>query len=209
MRLRFKANAVPEMRESEYIIFEPEKNKGSWKEVFGNNKPIHLEIGAGRGDYIVEIASRNPEINFLALEMNTNAFVVACRKIEEKQLKNVYGIVAKAEDLEDIFEKNEISKIYLNFSTPWPKRRHHKRRLSHENFLNIYRKICKDNFEIDLKTDNEDFFDDSLNYFRNFGFKILQVDRNLAEETSIVSEYERKFRNRNMPIYFSSVFLEK
>ena len=134
--------------------------------------------------------------------MNTNAFVSACEKIEEEELTNVFGIVGKAEELLDMFEDNEISKIYLNFSTPWPKKRHNKRRLSHENFLKLYEKICKPEAELELKTDNEEFFDASLLYMEDFDIKILEVDRNLSEENSIVTEYERKFRNKNMPIYY-------
>lgn len=201
MRLRHKANAIPHMKESPYIIFEPENHKGLWKELFKNNNEIELEIGAGKGDFIVDKAINNPEINFLALEMNTNAFVSACKKIEENELKNVYGIVGKAEDLIEMFGENEISKIYLNFSTPWPKKRHNKRRLSHENFLKLYQVICKTGAEIELKTDNEEFFDASISYMEDFGIEILMVDRDLAEENSIVTEYERKFRNRNMPIF--------
>lgn len=202
MRLRHKANAIPTMQESKYIIFDPENHKGKWKELFGNDKPIALEIGAGRGDFIVGKASSNPDYNYLALEMNTNAFVVACRKIENQELTNVYGIVGKAENLIDMFEENELAKVYLNFSTPWPKTRHHKRRLSHANFLKLYEKICKTKGEIELKTDNQAFFDDSIAYMEEFGMEVNEIDRDLDESKSIVSEYERKFRNKNMPIYY-------
>lgn len=202
MRLRHKPNAIPTMMESSYIIFDPENHKGSWKDLFKNNNPIELEIGAGKGDFIVNKAMSNPWINYLALEMNTNAFVSACRKIEENELSNVYGIVGKAEELMDMFDENEISKIYLNFSTPWPKKRHNKRRLSHKNFLKLYQVICESGAEIELKTDNEDFFEGSLTYMEDFGMEIIKVDRDLDEENSIVTEYERKFRDRNMPIFY-------
>lgn len=202
MRLRHKPHAIPKMQESDYIIFEAKDHKGKWQEIFKNENEIELEIGAGKGDFIVNKAERNPDINYLALEMNTNAFVSACEKIEEEELTNVFGIVGKAEELLDMFEDNEISKIYLNFSTPWPKKRHNKRRLSHENFLKLYEKICKPEAELELKTDNEEFFDASLLYMEDFDMKILEVDRNLSEENSIVTEYERKFRNKNMPIFY-------
>lgn len=201
MRLRHKAHAIPHMKESPYIIFDSENNKGSWKELFKNKNEIELEIGAGKGDFIVNKAMKETDKNFLALEMNTNAFVSTCKKIEENELKNVYGIVGKAEDLLEMFDEEELSKIYLNFSTPWPKKRHNKRRLSHENFLKLYQVICKPGAEIELKTDNEEFFDDSLSYMKDFGMEIIEVDRDLAEENSIVSEYERKFRDRDMPIF--------
>lgn len=202
MRLRHKPHAIPKMQESDYIIFEAKDHKGKWQEIFKNENEIELEIGAGKGDFIVNKAERNPDINYLALEMNTNAFVSACEKIEEEELTNVFGIVGKAEELLDMFEDNEISKIYLNFSTPWPKKRHNKRRLSHENFLKLYEKICKPEAELELKTDNEEFFDASLLYMEDFDMKILEVDRNLSEKNSIVTEYERKFRNKNMPIFY-------
>lgn len=202
MRLRHKPHAIPKMQESDYIIFEAKDHKGKWQEIFKNENEIELEIGAGKGDFIVNKAERNPDVNYLALEMNTNAFVSACEKIEEEELTNVFGIVGKAEELLDMFEDNEISKIYLNFSTPWPKKRHNKRRLSHENFLKLYEKICKPEAELELKTDNEEFFDASLLYMEDFDMKILEVDRNLSEDDSIVTEYERKFRNKNMPIFY-------
>ena len=101
-----------------------------------------------------------------------------------------------------MFDENEISKIYLNFSTPWPKKRHNKRRLSHENFLKLYDKICKSGAELELKTDNEEFFEDSLVYMKDFGMEIIEVDSNLSENNSIVTEYERKFRDKNMPIFY-------
>lgn len=201
MRLRHKVNAIPYMKESQYIIFNPKNHRGSWRDLFNNDNEIELEIGAGKGDFIVSKAINEPKKNFLALEMNTNAFVTACKKIEENELVNVYGIVGKAEELLDMFKENEISKIYLNFSTPWPKKRHNKRRLSHENFLKLYQVICKHGAEIELKTDNEVFFDASLAYMEDFGMQITKVNRDLDEENSIVTEYERKFRNRNMPIF--------
>ncbi len=202
MRLRHKANAIPEMKENKKIYFDASVNKGKWKEIFGNNNPIHLEIGAGKGDFITQMANSNKDINYIALEMNTNAFVVASRKMLDEDMKNVRGIIGNAENLEEFFEMGEIDKIYLNFSTPWPKKRHHKRRLSHKRFLDRYKKIISDGAEIELKTDNEDFFDASYLYFEDFGMEIEEVDRDLDINKSVVTEYETKFRNRDMPIYF-------
>lgn len=202
MRLRFKPNAIPEMEKNKYIYFDGSENKGRWQEIFGNNNPIHLEIGAGMGDFITQKALLNPEINYIALEMNTNAFVVASRKILDEEIENVRGLIANAENLEEIFEKGEIDKIYLNFSTPWPKTRHHKRRLSHKRFLDRYTNIVKDKANLELKTDNEEFFDASLEYFSDYNMDIKEVNRNLYVEESIVTEYESKFRNKEMPIFF-------
>ncbi len=135
--------------------------------------------------------------------MNTNAFVVASRKIEEEGLINVIGLIDHAEDLADIFAENEIDQIYINFSTPWPKTKHHKRRLSHKNFLELYEKIIKPGAIIEQKTDDRPFFDDSLIYFEESGLELLESDYNLAEEDSIVTEYERKWRDRDMPIHYA------
>ena len=162
MRLRFKEKAIPEMKENPLIYFDGKENKGKWKEIFGNDNEIYLEIGSGRGDFLIEIAKDNPAINFIGLEVNTNAFVVASRKIKENELTNVRGLIADAENLEEIFENEEISRIYLNFSTPWPKRRHHKRRLSHERFLNRYKNIIKDKAVLALKTDNKELYEASV-----------------------------------------------
>ena len=200
MRLRHKANAIPEMKENKKIYFDASVNKGKWKEIFGNNNPIHLEIG--KGDFITQMANSNKDINYIALEMNTNAFVVASRKMLDEEMKNVRAIIGNAENLEDFFEKGEVDKIYLNFSTPWPKKRHHKRRLSYKRFLDRYKQIISDGAELELKTDNEDFFDASCAYFVDFGMDIEKVDRDLDINESVVTEYEAKFRKREMPIYF-------
>lgn len=204
MRLRHKPNAIPEMRENNKIYFEASVNRGKWKEIFGNDNPIHLEIGAGKGDFVTQMANLHKDINYIALEMNTNAFVVASRKILDEDIKNVRGLIGNAENLEEFFDKGEIDKIYLNFSTPWPKKRHHKRRLSHKRLLDRYKKIISDGADLELKTDNEDFFDASCLYFEDFGMEIEEVDRDLDINKSVVTEYEAKFRKRDMPIYFVS-----
>lgn len=206
MRLRYKKNAIPEMKENPMIIFEPEKYKGKWQELFANENPIELEIGAGKGDFITELAKRNTDKNFLALEMNTNAFVATSRKIIENELTNVRGIVGNAENLEDMFDKGEISKIYINFSTPWPKKRHHKRRLSHKRFLDRYKNIIKEGAILEMKTDNRDFFEDSLEYFEENNLEILEKNFDLSlEDSQIISEYERKWRERNIKICYAKV----
>jgi len=202
MRLRFKPNAIPEMKENDKIFFYPRDMKAKWAGVFNNENPIHLEIGAGKGDFIVEMAKRNPGINFIALEMNTNAFVIASRKIEEEKLENVIGLVDYGEKLTEAFGENEIDHIYINFSTPWPKTKHHKRRLSHPRFLERYKIIMKDGGIVEQKTDDRDFFIDSLKYYEKFGMEILCKDYDLLEEGSIVTEYEKKWRDRNKSIYY-------
>jgi len=203
MRLRYKPNAIPEMKENDRIFFYPRDMKGKWQEVFDNDNPIHLEIGAGKGDFIIEKAKSHPDINFIALEMNTNAFVIASRKIKEEELKNVIGLIDYGEELTEAFGEDEIDHIYINFSTPWPKTKHHKRRLSHPRFLERYQKIIKNEGIIEQKTDDLDFFKDSLKYYEDFGLEILESNYNLPEEKSIVTEYERKWRERKKPISYA------
>ena len=203
MRLRYKPNAIPEMKENDRIFFYPRDMKEKWQEVFDNDNPIHLEIGAGKGDFIIEKAKSHPDINFIALEMNTNAFVIASRKIKEEELKNVIGLIDYGEELTEAFCEDEIDHIYINFSTPWPKTKHHKRRLSHPRFLERYQKIIKNEGIIEQKTDDLDFFKDSLKYYEDFGLEILESNYNLPEEKSIVTEYERKWRERKKPIYYA------
>lgn len=203
MRLRYKPNAIPEMKENDRIFFYPRDMKEKWQEVFDNDNPIHLEIGAGKGDFIIEKAKSHPDINFIALEMNTNAFVIASRKIKEEELKNVIGLIDYGEELTEAFGKDEIDHIYINFSTPWPKTKHHKRRLSHPRFLERYQKIIKNEGIIEQKTDDLDFFKDSLKYYEDFGLEILESNYDLPEEESIVTEYERKWRERKKPIYYA------
>lgn len=203
MRLRYKPNAIPEMKENDRIFFYPRDMKEKWQEVFDNDNPIHLEIGAGKGDFIIEKAKSHPDINFIALEMNTNAFVIASRKIKEEELKNVIGLIDYGEELTEAFGEDEIDHIYINFSTPWPKTKHHKRRLSHPRFLERYQKIIKNKGIIEQKTDDLDFFKDSLKYYEDFGLEILESNYNLPEEKSIVTEYERKWRERKKPIYYA------
>ena len=203
MRLRYKPNAIPEMKENDRIFFYPRDMKGKWQEVFDNDNPIHLEIGAGKGDFIIEKAKSHPDINFIALEMNTNAFVIASRKIKEEELKNVIGLIDYGEELTEAFGEDEIDHIYINFSTPWPKTKHHKRRLSHPRFLERYQKIIKNEGKREQKTDDLDFFKDSLKYYEDFGLEILESNYNLPEEKSIVTEYERKWRERKKPIYYA------
>jgi len=203
MRLRYKPNAIPEMKENDRIFFYPRDMKEKWQEVFDNDNPIHLEIGAGKGDFIIEKAKSHPDINFIALEMNTNAFVIASRKIKEEELKNVIGLIDYGEELTEAFGEDEIDHIYINFSTPWPKTKHHKRRLSHPRFLERYQKIIKNEGIIEQKTDDLDFFKDSLKYYEDFGLEILESNYDLPEEESIVTEYERKWRERKKPIYYA------
>lgn len=212
MRLRFKPFAIPELQEKEIVYFDPKENKGKWNEIFENTNPIHLEIGAGRGLFTKTLAEKNPNINYVAVEMDANILVYAVRLYEQNELTNIRVIRGFAEYLGDNFSKNEISKVYINFPNPWPKRKQHKRRLTHPRQLKIYKNIMKNGSIIEFKTDDKPFFIDSLKYFENEGFEIIYktFDLRLEEkEDNIVTEYEAKWRSQNIPINYLKARLIK
>ncbi len=205
MRLRKKWWAIPEMMEDSRVVFNPEEYRGNWDEYFKNNNPIHLEIGPGKGDFVLEMARRNPSINYIIIERETNALGYAMRKIRETEVKNIAAIPYEAEMILNYIGEGEVEEIYINFCNPWPKNRQHKRRLTHLVFLKKYRQILKEDSKIFLKTDDLDFFKDSLEYFKRGGFETLDYTFNMKLEDypdSIVTEYERKWRSKNIPICY-------
>lgn len=205
MRMRFKPHAIPELEENELIFFTPTELKGKWNEKFNNNNPVHLEIGAGFGKFILTKAERNPDINYVAMEMDERVLVTTAKSFVDSGLNNILGIRNKAELLSSFFEKNEVSKIYLNFSNPWPKRSQHKRRLTHPQLLNVYKKILKVGSEIVFKTDQRGFFDDSIKYFERNGFELLDISYDLGVddiEDHIITEYEAKWRANGDRIHY-------
>ena len=205
MRLRKKHWAIPEMEKNPYVFFNGEDYKGKWKEEFGNDNEIHIEIGAGKGAFIQELSKRNPDINYVIVEMESNAFVYACRKILEDELENVRALPINAETLTEYFDQDEVSRIYINFCNPWPKPRHHKRRLTHPRLLSVYRKILKKNSRIYMKTDDQDLFEATLEYTSENGYEIIEANKDMKLEDypeNIVTEYERKWRSQNIPICY-------
>lgn len=205
MRLRKKHFAIPEMRENPYVIFDPEHLKGKWSEEFKNDNDIYLELGAGKGQFIKELATRTPKINYIIIDRESNAFVYATRKIREEELSNVRCIPYDVDNIAEIVGEGEIKGIYINFCNPWPKERHKKRRLTHPRLLKIYKKLLQPGGKIYFKTDDNDLFEDSLKYFEVEGFEIIKSDFNMKPSDypdNIVTEYEHKFRTLNMPIHY-------
>lgn len=210
MRLRYKAWAIPELEENELIYLAPTENKGKWHEIFGNNNEIELEIGGGYGKFALEKAKRNPNKNFVTLEMDSNVFVYAARDFKESGLENIRGVRALAQNSVNYFEQDEISKIYINFCNPWPKKKQNKRRLTHPRFLNMYKYYLKKGGEIEFKTDDREFFEDSLEYFKASGYEIIEYSFDLKEDEkpdNIITEYEKKWRMQNVPINYCLVKL--
>lgn len=211
MRLRKKWWARPEMEKSPLVITEPTQYSGKWSEVFGNSNDIHLELGCGRGDFIIKVASQNPNKNYIAIDLKDEVLVYVLRKVQEAELENIRIIPLQIAFIEDVFSENEISRIYINFCNPWPKDRHNKRRLTHTKFLTKYKKFIKPNTEIWFKTDNVDLFDASIEYFKDNGFKIEYYTYDLHNSDfheNIVTEYESKFVSLGMKIMFLKAVLK-
>ncbi len=200
MRLKHVKGAEKKVEESPYVI--KDIKKGEFNKYFKNNNPIHLEIGMGKGDFIIEKAKQNPNINFIGLEKQASVLIRALEKQEVLKLENLYFLNKDAKDINEIFEK-EIDTLYLNFSDPWPKERHAKRRLTSDVFLEKYETIFKDIKHIEMKTDNKCLFEYSIKTLTNNNYKIIDIRLNLHEDDidNIETEYERKFSSKGFPIY--------
>lgn len=203
MRLRNVKGAKEIIDNSSYIIKNPIDYKGDYQKIFENNNPIHIEIGMGKGDFIIENAKKYPNINFIGIEKFDSVIVRAVQKLENEEIPNLKLIKIDANEIDDVFDK-EISVIYLNFSDPWPKARHAKRRLSSEIFLNKYDSVFIYKKRIIMKTDNRKLFEYSIKSFTDYGYKIEDISLNLYEDdikNNIPTEYETRFHNRGCLIY--------
>lgn len=203
MRLRNVKGAKEIIDNSPYIIKNPNDYRGNYQKSFENNNPIHIEIGMGKGDFIIENAKKYPNINFIGIEKFDSVIVRAVQKLENEEIPNLKLIKIDANEIDDVFDK-EISVIYLNFSDPWPKARHAKRRLSSEIFLNKYDYVFIDKKRIIMKTDNRKLFEYSIKSFTDYGYKIEDISLNLYEDdikNNIPTEYETRFHNRGCLIY--------
>ena len=204
VRLKQVKGALEAIEKCDFVIKNPEQYKGNYKKLFGNNNPIHLEIGMGKGDFIINMAKAFPDINFIGIEMYDSVLVRAIEKISN--ISNLRFIKMDATYIEDIFD-SEIDVLYLNFSDPWPKKRHEHRRLTSIRFLKRYDKIFKDKKEIIQKTDNRHFFEFSLKSLTDYGYKIEDISLNLHDDEffNIETEYEKKFSSKGFPIYMVKV----
>lgn len=206
MRLRNIRGAREEMLVNPYVIQEPEQYKGCFaSQIFGSRNPIHIEVGMGKGQFITALASLHPEINYIGIEKYSSVLIRGIEKQEQLQLPNLKFLRFDAEYLADIFAPGEVSHIYLNFSDPWPKDRHAKRRLTSDRFLALYDKILIPGGIIEFKTDNEVLFDFSLESIRASGWILLMETRDLHHspycEGNILTEYEAKFSAMGNPIF--------
>ena len=205
MRLRHIPGAEQMIEESPYVIHEPKEKKGTWKEIFGNDHPIHIEIGMGKGQFIIEMAKRNPEINYVGIERYSTVLVKALRKREQEELGNLYFMCMDARLLAEVFAPGEVAKIYLNFSDPLPKDRHAGRRLTSPQFMAVYNQFLAADGSVEFKTDNRELFDYSLEAIPEAGWKISASTFDLhhnaeMNEGNVMTEYETKFSAEGKPI---------
>lgn len=204
MRLRNVPNAYEKLKACSNFVSDPKDYKGKWNKYFKNDNPIHIEIGPGKGEFIVQLAQQNPQINYIAIEKFPAVLVKIIKKIPDEGIDNLAITVFDAENLEEIFENGEVEKLYLNFSDPWPKKKHAKRRLTSPKFLKLYKNVLKPGSIIEFKTDNRSLFDYSLETFKDAGYNLIKTTFDLYNsdllEGNIPTEYEKKFHSLGTPI---------
>ena len=209
MRIRNKPWAREELDVSEIYVKNPEEMKGKWREKFNNIYPIHVELGCGKGYFVKKAGLKNPEINYIAIDLIDTILGVANRNIqkefENKKITNILLVRYDVEAINNILEKkDDIERIYINFCNPWPKPRHKKRRLTHTRQLEKYKQFLKQNGKIYFKTDDDGLFKESLEYFKEAGFETIKITQNLNEEPdfwdNIETEHEIKFKKEGIKI---------
>ncbi len=205
MRVHKKKHGSERLEACGNLVIKDIKSQGGTSEnLFGNANPLRIEIGCGKGDFIVGTAEKEPDVNFLAIERVSDVLVTAAEKVKESGLQNIRVCCIDAKELAEIFPQGSIDRIYLNFSDPWPKSRHEKRRLTYKTFLEIYKKILKQDGAIFFKTDNRPLFDFSVEEFQNFGMKLekLTYDLHNSEymQGNVMTEYERRFSAKGFAI---------
>ena len=204
MRLRHIKGAEETIAVSPYVIQEPESCRGRWAEVFHNQNPIQIEVGMGKGKFLMELAQKHPEINYVGIERYSSVLLRGLQKREELDLSNIWFLCIDARQLAEVFEEGEVERIYLNFSDPWPKDRHAKRRLTSPEFMAVYDKILTADGQVEFKTDNEGLFDYSLDSIPQAGWRIEASTRDLHHspmaEGNVMTEYEEKFASKGNSI---------
>ena len=205
MRLRNIKGSRENIQASKYVVQEYREQKGKWRELFGNDHPIHIEIGMGKGRFLMDMATLHPEINYVGIEKYSSVLLRGIQKQEELQLPNVMFIRMEAEYITEVFAKDEMHKIYLNFSDPWPKDRHAKRRLESREFLKRYNEILVPEGVVEFKTDNMDLFEFALEEVEPAGWKLRQWTKDLHHDPkmnagNVMTEYEERFSSVGNPI---------
>lgn len=205
MRLRNITGSREVIGESEYVVHDPEQMKGSWRKLFGNENELHLEIGMGKGRFLYTMAQAHPSVNYVGIEKYSSVLLRAIQRMEEEPLPNLKFIRMDAEDIAEVFAQGEVDRIYLNFSDPWPKDRHAKRRLPSRQFLARYDEILKPEGTLEFKTDNRELFDFAEGELEPAGWKAKAATYDLHKDEvmmqgNIMTEYEEKFSSMGNPI---------
>ncbi|TYR82094.1 tRNA (guanosine(46)-N7)-methyltransferase TrmB [Priestia megaterium] len=205
MRLRNKPWAKEKLAQyPNYVIADPEQHKGNWNRVFNNDHPLHIEVGTGKGQFLLGMAKQNPDINYIGIELYESVIVSALDRLIEEELPNLKLLSVDAKNLNEYFSKGDVERVYLNFSDPWPKIRHAKRRLTYKTFLEMYENILIDGGEIHFKTDNQGLFEYSLMSFSEYGLLLKYISLDLHNshfEGNVMTEYEEKFSKKGSRIY--------
>ena len=208
MRLRNIPGAKDAITGSNYVVQEPASHKGKWTQVFPKDQPLHIEVGMGKGQFILNMAKAHPEINFIGIERYSSVLLRALEKYDTEEfenLENIRFICMDAREIEAVFAPAEVDKIFLNFSDPWPKARHAKRRLTSTEFLARYEKVLVENGRVEFKTDNTELFNFSLEQVKEAGWELLAYTYDLHHQEemnkgNIMTEYEQKFSEKGNPI---------
>ncbi len=205
MRYNVVKNASSILDTSKYLIKNPENYKGKWKEVFGNNNPICIELGMGRGSFIIEMAKKHPNINYIGIELDRSQTATAINNIRGNELKNLRMICSDARNIIDFFGK-EIDTIYLTFSEPWPKKQDEKKRFTHESYLRLYDRVFKKNKHIILKTDNKILFSSALESLSSYWYIFDKVSLDLHNDErnieNIMTDFEKQYFKEKRPIFY-------
>lgn len=205
MRVRKRKGAEEHLANNpHYVILNPEDAKGRWHDVFGNDRPIHIEVGSGKGGFITGMALKNPDINYIGIDIQLSVLSYALDKVLASEVPNVKLLRVDGSSLTNYFEDGEVDMMYLNFSDPWPKTKHEKRRLTYKDFLDTYKRILPQHGEIHFKTDNRGLFEYSLASFSQYGMTLRQIWLDLHAsnyEGNVMTEYEEKFFNKGQVIY--------
>ena len=205
MRLRNITGSREVIAACDYVVHEPQQYRGRWEELFGNNHPIRIEIGMGKGRFIMDLARANPDINYIGIEKYSSVLLRGIQKMEADPLINLYFIRMEAEEITEVFGPGEVERIYLNFSDPWPKDRHAKRRLPSREFLHRYDEILIPDGVIEFKTDNLELFKFALEELEPAGWHLNQMTQDLHHDAqmmqgNVMTEYEEKFSSMGNPI---------
>ena len=211
MRYNTVKNASSILKESDYLIKNPENYKNNWSKLFNNNNPINLELGMGRGSFIIDMAKAHPNINFIGLELDINQTATALKNASNIRLNNLKMICADAKDIVNYFGK-EIDTIYLTFSEPWPKKGDERKRFTHESYLRIYDRIFKKNKHIILKTDNKILFSSALESLSNYWYTFEKVSLDLHNDErkieNIMTDFEKQYYKEKRPIYYVDAYFK-